>query len=362
MNRFFKNMMTGLTGLTIAAVLLATPLTADATRVLGSQSNGSTATQTTTTTETNTQETAAAAELIGNGTVTADSVRVRKDASTNSDVVGKATQGTSVGVTGEKNDSSNMLWYAVTFTSDGKTINGYIRSDLMSYEAIEVVPEETAPVEETPAEDTSAPEEQAPAVDFYVQYADDGTGVSDWYLIDQNMGKQYKISELLSAQTAGSADVEEAEGQVGKFRIIIIALAVVVLILIGVVTFLIIRLRNAGDEYEYDDEDEEEEEEDEEEDEEPVRRRGFFGRRRDYEDDEDEEEEEEEEPVRRAPARRPLNTRPARQYEIEEEEDEEEEYQPRRTQKQVKNQKDKNFQSKNFLEDDDLEFEFLDLK
>ena len=201
MNKFFKNMMMALAGLTVAAALWATPMTVNATRVLGSQTNGSTATQQTAAENTDTAEdndTAAAAELIGNGTITADSVRVRKAATTNSDVVGKAIQNSSVGVTGEETDSEGMIWYAVTFESEGKTINGYIRSDLMSYEALAAAPEESAPAEETAAEDTAV-EEQAPADDYYAAYTD------DWYLYDQTMGKQYKISELLSAQETGAA-------------------------------------------------------------------------------------------------------------------------------------------------------------
>ena len=361
MNRLFKNAMIALAGLTVAAAVWATPITADATRVLGSQSNGATTVQQTTT-QTATENTETAEELIGTGVVTADSVRVRKDATTSADVVGKASQNTSVDVTGEKTDGEGKVWYAVTYVSEGKTVKGYIRSDLMNFEAIEVPVEEPVVEEEAPAEEPVV-EEAAPADDYYVQYTD-----ADWYLVDQTMGKQYKISELLNAQTVSANNAEEMESQAGTFRLIIVALAIVVLVLIGVVTFLIIKLRNADDGYEYDDdedEDDEDEDDEEEEDDEPVRRRGLFGRRRYDEDDEDEEdeEEEEEEPVRRAPARR-VNVRPARHYEedMDDEEDEEEEYQPRRAQKPAKNQKDKNWQSKNFLEDDDLEFEFLDLK
>jgi len=374
MNKFFKKMMMALAGLTVTAALWAAPMTAEATLILGSQNS-----QTTTTAPESAapQESTAAPEenaaeqtsngLIGNGTVTSDSVRVRADASTSTEIVGRASKGTAVGVTGEKNDASGMLWYAVTFESEGKTVNGYIRSDLMSYEALPQAPAESAPTESAPTEET--PVVETPSEDFYVQYTDAGTGTSDWYLIDKNMGKQYKISDLLSAQETTGAPQAEQEDQSGTLRVIVVILSVVILALIGVVTFLIIKLRNAGDEYEYDDEDEDEDEEEEDEDDEEEEsrpRRGFFARRRQYEEEDDEEEEEEEddeeeeeEPVRRAPLRR--SAKPARQEE-EEEDDEEEEYQPRRSQKASKGQKDKNWQSKNFIDDDDLEFEFLDLK
>ena len=46
----------------------------------------------------------------------------------------------------------------------------------------------------------------------------------------------------------------------------------------------------------------------------------------------------------------------------EEEEDEEDDYEEERPRRKSSRSKDKGWQSKNFLDDDDLEFEFLDLK
>lgn len=308
-------------------------------------------------------------------TVNSGTVNVRSDASTSANKVGTASNGTEMTVTGEKADSSGTTWYAVTYESNGSTVSGYIRSDLVEVHVTEpVVTEPEVPSEEQPAD---TPEEPIVTNDYFVQYEDDGTGsgVNAWYLYDNTMGNKYKIDSLLNAEATNQSNAELMEQQTGKLKMIIVAMAVVILILIIVLTVLILKLRNSSyddDDYDDDDEDEDEEdEEDEEEEETPRKRRFGFGGRREREEDEeeedeedDEEEEEEYRPRRKAPVSRPVKEKPVRRTkyeEDEEDEEEEEEYRPRRSAKPAKSG-DKNWQSKNFLDDDDLEFEFLDLK
>lgn len=239
-------------------------------------------------------------------TVTAGNVNVRSDASTSASKAGTASNGTEMTVTGEKADSSGMTWYAVTYESNGSTVSGYIRSDLVeAHVTAPVEAEPEAPAEEEPAD---TPEEPVVTNDYFVQYEDDGTGsgVNAWYLYDSIRGTKYKIDNLLNAEETNQSNEKLMEEQTGKLKMIIVALAAVILILIIVLTVLILKLRNSS----YDDDD--------------------------YDDEDDEEEDEDEE--------------------------EEEEYRPRRSAKTARSQSDKNWQSKNFLDDDDLEFEFLDLK
>ncbi len=314
-------------------------------------------------------EAAGSAAVVTSATVTEDRVNVRSDASTSASVAGKATRNMELTVTGEKADSSGTTWYAVTFESEGNTVNGYIRSDMVEVHMTEPAPPETEPVPEEQPEDTSDP---APAVpnDFFVQYEDDGTGTGTnaWYLYDGIMGNKYRVDTLLGAEDTNQSNQKLLEEETGKFKMIIIVMAVVILILIIVLTVLIIKLRNSDDDdYDYDDDDEDDEDDDEEEDYGPRKRRfGRLGRRRDEdeededEDEEDEDEEEEEyRPVKKAPARRAQAEKAPRRARYEEE-DEDEEEPVRRSAKNAKS--NKNWQSKNFLDDDDLEFEFLDLK
>lgn len=290
---------------------------------------------------------AAAGSTAAKVKVIESSVRVRTEASTSSDIAGNLSNGDEVDVVGETTGADGYLWYQIT-----GSISGYVRSDLVEVtqtvepvvEAPVEVPEEEVP--ETPVETPEA----APA-EYAVVYADDGTGVSDWYLNDNINGTRYKVTELLNAEQTNANLVDTMEEETGTLRTIIIVLAVIIALLVVVVTILIFKLRSAYDDgYEYDDEeDEDEEEDDEEEDEEPRRRGGFLRRRASrYEDDEEDEEEDDEE-----------------------EDDEEEDRYTRRAVRHARRDEapraasKKNYQSKNFLnvdEEEDMDFEFLDLK
>ena len=305
------------------------------------------------------------------------SARLRGEASTNSDQVGSLSSGDEIDVVGETTGSDGNLWYQVSGDVNGETVSGYIRSDL-----VEVT--ETAQAEapsETPAEtpsETPSETESTPSDEYSVSYADDGTGtgVSDWYLNDNINGTRYKITDLLNAQQTNESNIAVMEEQTGNMRMIIIILAVIIALLVIVVTILIFRLRNSyeDDGYDADDYDDEDEDDDRYEDEEE-----------DEEDDEDEEDEDDDYVPRRrrGAVRRPARSRkPSRRSRYEEEdedeeeedddryEDEEEEDEPpRRSSRQsgrARSQRgQKNYRPKDFLdvdEDDDLDFEFLDLK
>ncbi len=284
----------------------------------------------------------AAGGSVTSATVTSGSVNVRSEASTDASVAGKATQGMEVTVTGETQGSDGKTWYAVSFESNGSTVTGYIRSDLVEAHVAEPEP---APEEPAPQE-TETPEEQpaAPTEEYGVVYEDDGTGTSYWYLHDNTMGTKYKVEDLLNAEKTNQSNMDAMEKTTSSMRLVIIIMAVVILVLIVVVTVFIIKLKNAYegadyDGYDDDDEDDEEEEDDEDEDEEErPRRRSFgprFASRRDREEEEDEDEEED---------------------------DEDDDYEEERPRRKASRSKEKGWQSKNFLDDDDLEFEFLDLK
>ena len=311
---------------------------------------------------------AAPVETVTSATVTASSVNVRSDAGTNASKVGSVTRGMELTVTGEKNDDSGTTWYAISYESNGGTVQGYIRSDMVEphMTVIEPEPVETVPVE-TQAE-TQESETPPPANDYYVSYEDDGSGSSAWYLYDNVMGTRYGIANLLDAEQINKNNQSLMEEQTGRLRLVIIIMAVVILVLIVAVTVFIIKLRGAydsDDDYEDDeDDDEDDEEEDDEEEEDERPRRRFFSRRGSRDDEDDEEERR---PSRRSASRKVKAKKSSRRSRYEEdddeedEEDEEEEERPRRS-KSSKSKGEKNWQSKNFLNDDDLEFEFLDLK
>ena len=314
----------------------------------------------------------AAAGTVTSATVTSSSVNIRSEASTSANVAGKATSGQELTVTGETQGSDGKTWYAVTFDN----VSGYIRSDLVEAHVSEATAEPA--VDET--QETEEPEEEPivdNSADYSVAFEDDGSGSSAWYLHDNTMGTRYQVSDLLNAEETNKNNQATIDQTAKSMRFVVILMAFVIVVLIIVVTILIIKVRSTYEDYddydddEDDDEDDEDDDEDEDEEEERPRR---FGRKKparyveedddeeDDGDDEDEDEEEEEErprrrPAKKAPVKKPVRRPRVDEYEDEDDEEEEEEERPRR-----KKGKSKDWQSKNFLDDDDLEFEFLDLK
>ena len=316
----------------------------------------------------------AAAGTVTSATVTSSSVNIRSEASTSASIAGKATSGQELTVTGETQDSDGKTWYAVTFDN----VSGYIRSDLVEAHVSEATAEPA--VDET--QETEEPEEEPivdNSADYSVAFEDDGSGSSAWYLHDNTMGTRYQVSDLLNAEETNKNNQATIDQTAKSMRFVVILMAFVIVVLIIVVTILIIKVRSTYEDYDdYDDDEEDDEEdedddedEDEEEEEERPRR---FGRKKparyveedddDDEDEDDDEEEEEERPRRRpakkAPVKKPVRRSRVDEYEDEDDEDEDEEEEEERPRR--KKGKSKDWQSRNFLDDDDLEFEFLDLK
>jgi len=314
----------------------------------------------------------AAAGTVTSATVTSSSVNIRSEASTSASVAGKATSGQELTVTGETQGSDGKTWYAVTFDN----VSGYIRSDLVEAHVSEATAEPA--VDET--QETEEPEEEPivdNSADYSVAFEDDGSGSSAWYLHDNTMGTRYQVSDLLNAEETNKNNQATIDQTAKSMRFVVILMAFVIVVLIIVVTILIIKVRSTYedyDDYDDDDEDDEDDEDDDEDEDEEEERPRRFGRKKparyveeddDEDDDEDEDEDEEEErprrrPAKKAPVKKPVRRSRVDEYEDEDDEDEDEEEEEERPRR--KKGKSKDWQSRNFLDDDDLEFEFLDLK
>ncbi len=265
------------------------------------------------------------------GKVTGESVNIRENPSTSAAVAGKATGGSEVSITGEATDTSGKIWYQVSH--DGKT--GFIRSDFLEITQT-AEPEAEEPVEEVseePEEEEVAPVNQ----DYELVYEANAEGVEEWFLYDYTRGTKQSLENLLTVVKQSQEEEQGAIAQLKTFKIATIVMAAVILALIIVVTILVFKLRDSY-EYEYEDDDEEDEDEEDEMEE---------------EDDEDEEEV----VVRRPAARKTvIPTRSVTRPKADE-------YQSVKQAPKTEEKKDTSWQSKNFLDiDDDMEFEFLDLK
>ncbi len=318
-------------------------------------------------------------------TVSCDTnVTVRSGASTKHDAVTSLPNGTEITLIGEANDSSGNKWYQLRCEYNGKTIEGYIRSDLIeiasgsstdSTESTDATGDETEGTEGTDTEITDGTEGTAQEGmtegdteeevveepveeehnDYEVVYMEDteNPGTGTYYLYNNIDGTMADVEVLFSTVTTANDNISKLESEASQKNILIIVLAAVVVVLLIVMTILIIKLKGAY-EYEYDDEDEDE---DEEEFEEPEPRRA---RRRVREEAEAEEEE--------RPRRQERSSRGSRSEEQERpvrrerEREENSERRGRASDEGESTVRKPSRKSQNFLTDDDeFEFEFLNM-
>lgn len=298
-------------------------------------------------------------------------VKIRSGASTSHDVVTSLPNGTAITLIGEANDSAGNKWYQMTCSYNGRTIEGYVRSDLIAIGAATVdnpeggEGENTEGGEDTPEdgnlegtegeapeggeEPVSEPEEEHN--DYEIRWAKNQDNDDyDYFLYDNISQNRMRLSEVMNAVNASNENAQKLQDQVDKDKIIIIILAVVIVLFFIAVTILLLKIRSLYYE-DYDEDDEEEEEEEEI----PVRKKA---KRR-------EEEEEEAAPVRRkktssqreeAPASRE-SERPAKKRKTSTEEPELRAAERKESPKKPASRKPQNF----LVDDDEFEFEFLNM-
>lgn len=185
--------------------------------------------------------------------VTGSKVNVRETPSTNGNVKGSAKGDTIVTVSGEATDSTGAIWYQISFNSGDSTINGFIRSDYLEVTQTlegEVTPEEPTEGEE-PAEEEVVPE-PTPSVpqDYEVHYEANAEGVEEWFLYDHQKGTKQSISNLFTVLNQTQEAEAKLKGQVKTYKIVMIIMAVAILGLVVGVTVLLFKIRDLYEDYE----------------------------------------------------------------------------------------------------------------
>jgi hypothetical protein len=256
----------------------------------------STTTTTTASTTTDTSDTQVTTVDSKKCTVSQNSVRIRKGASTNHEVVATANRGMTLTITGEASGSDGKTWYQVTFTYNNKEITGFIRSDLVTFDDVsddaavseiqgelgeesnaeteteqttETAQEESSDnssqgivlmnVDETPyilpgftAVSLSWNDESIQAYSnggFYLFYARMENGDEGWYIFDSEKNEYQRYVYTASA----TATIPSGSEGVGIVPVII--LVIIIIILIALVGLLFLKLREASYSDEYDDDD-----------------------------------------------------------------------------------------------------------
>lgn len=187
-------------------------------------------------------------------TVKATKANIRSKASKSSGTVDSMPQNTTLIVSGKSTGDDGKIWYYVTFTgTSGSEKNGFVREDLITLG-------DMVPVEETPETEPELPTEEPtvePVVspDYEVIYENpDGEGYA-WYLHDNTGENSYRqnLETLLAASEAYKINAEVDDVTISRQRIAIVLLVVLVIILVVAVTFMFFKLRDSF--FEEDDDD-----------------------------------------------------------------------------------------------------------
>lgn len=178
----------------------------------------------------------------------AEDVRVRADASTSSSIVTTIKNGGAMTVTGQTVGSDGKTWYEVKYIDNGTEVTGFIRSDYVALSG-ELVPgdAQTPPEGEGAGEgDTpQVPEETPPQETKAFDTRQEGDA---WYLLNNDAGKQYNITELLDAAEKNAQMLKDTLKTVNTQKIVIIVLVILAAGMSLGVTMLILKMKDIKDE------------------------------------------------------------------------------------------------------------------
>ena len=229
----------------------------------GSTPPSSSNTTTTTTTDTATSAPAAnetpvdvtAVEPLSATVTGGQSVRVRSNASTTSQIVTTAENGMALTVTGQATGTDGNTWYQVNFISNNTEVTGFIRSDYVALSGELQAPAAEQPAEEQPAEDSNTADTPNASKDWDTQLQGDA-----WYLLDMAGQKQYKIDDLFNSInqiTEINAQFETNQKKISSQKVVIIILVILLVVLAAAVTLLIFRIKDMTDAADFSDAEEE---------------------------------------------------------------------------------------------------------
>ena len=256
--------------------------------------------------------------------ITGDTVNIRSDASSKSDKVASANKNTEVTVVGEATGSDGYKWYKVSFSANGATKTGFIRSDLLTFTKPTNTPAETnidsntnkkddtkkdddktttdtdtqveepepepepepdptpAPVAEKKKTVTPVKPFEDPAVipdgfteaqlptgekvwskgDYVILYGTNEDEVTGWYVLDQKNNSYISFEGFLDGTGKKKGSDDKLFGIISS-KVVIVILVVIIILLLGALFFLALKLSRGvedDDDYDYDDYEDEEEE------------------------------------------------------------------------------------------------------
>ncbi len=177
-------------------------------------------------------------------TANSNSVRVRANASTGSQIVATTQNGLAMTVTGTATSTDGKTWYQVNFISNDAEITGFIRSDFVNLQG-----ELTAPVEE-PVVEPEVPAEESVEEPEIVKDWDTQLDGEKWYLVNNVEQKRYEVQQFfdLEKSAAQLQQMYETEQDKNKSqKVVVIILVVVMIAMAAVITMLVFKVKDMTD-------------------------------------------------------------------------------------------------------------------
>jgi hypothetical protein len=148
------------------------------------------------------------------------SVRVRSNASTTSQIVTTAASGTALTITGQATGTDGKVWYQVNFISNGSSVEGFIRNDFVD------LTEELTPYTEEEnseeGEEAAEPETVEEPVEekAYETVLQDG----EWYLVVTETNEGYVIQDIFDKMESNQEAYAKLEKKAKNEKIVIVLL------------------------------------------------------------------------------------------------------------------------------------------
>lgn len=186
-------------------------------------------------------------------TITGSSVRVRSDASTNGTILAGVVRDSVVTITGQAKDTQNKTWYRVTFSSENGEVTGFIREDFLSVSGT-VTPVVDAPVVNDPVVNdpvVNDPVVSEPGGNNTPALVNDYETIEDgdvWYLVDNTRGQKYKIADIIKSIEDNPKVFQEYQEKVNSQKTWIVILVIIVVALGIAVTLLFLKVKEVMDE------------------------------------------------------------------------------------------------------------------
>lgn len=174
-----------------------------------------------------------------------DNVRIRSNATTNSQIVKNVQSGLMLTVNGQADslDNDGKVWYQVSFISDNTEVSGFVREDFvtLSGELTPYTDPENDPGTEPDPEVTPETPTKPETSKEYDTVEHDGT----WYVKIPN-GEEYDIDALLKVNDS-LANSPEAEKRVKSQKVVIVILVFLLIAAAGAIGFLVYKIRDMMD-------------------------------------------------------------------------------------------------------------------